>query len=178
MIQVRPRHLRWTTIGQTVKPVFAVLALAALVIGGVVSRADAAPACADDRVQLRWPGGEAEFRVELAVDEVSRRRGLMYRDALPRFGGMLFVYPAPHRARFWMENTRIPLDMLFFDAGGTLKSLHRSAEPFSRKSIDGGDGVQFVLEINGGLSDILGIVTGGELRHPMIPQETADWPCK
>ena len=34
--------------------------------------------------------------------------------------------------------------------------------------IDGGEGVQLVLEINGGLAARLGIAPGAELRHPAI----------
>jgi uncharacterized membrane protein (UPF0127 family) len=43
--------------------------------------------------------------------------------------------------------------------------------------IDGGEGVGFVLEINGGLAEKLGIGPGTEFRHPTIPQDNAAWPC-
>ena len=139
--------------------------------------ADGPAECDHSRAQLLWDGGQAEFRVELAVDAAARRRGLMFRESLPRFSGMLFAYPEPRHASFWMKNTPIPLDILFFDDRGVLTRLHENAEPYSLKSVRGGDGIQFVLEINGGLSARLGIVEGAEIRHPLVPAGDAAPAC-
>lgn len=133
--------------------------------------------CAPDRVDLRDGGSSFRFRVEVADDAEERARGLMHRESLDRFAGMLFVYDAPQQVGFWMENTLIPLDMLFFDASGELTRIHAMAEPLSREVIYGGEQVRFVLEVNGGLADELGIETGAELRHPAVDRESAAWPC-
>jgi uncharacterized protein len=134
--------------------------------------------CAPDRVDLRSGDTVLRFAVEVADTDATRARGLMFREDLPRFSGMLFVYDAPQTATFWMENTPLPLDMLFFDASGTLVNLHANAEPFSRDVIFGGEDVSYVLEINGGLADSLGIAPGAELRHPAIDEGAAAWPCE
>jgi hypothetical protein len=76
-----------------------------------------------------------------------------------------------------MENTLIPLDMIFADATGTVTRVHPEAVPLDRTPIDGGDGVQYVLEINGGLAAALRIRPGAVLRHPDIDQARAAWPC-
>jgi len=102
----------------------------------------------------------------------------MNRDSLGRSRGMLFVYPAPHRASFWMKNTRIPLDILFMDDTGTVKRIAKETTPYSLEPIPGGTGIQFVLEINGGLSDKLRLSEGTELRHPEIDQTKAAWKCE
>jgi uncharacterized membrane protein (UPF0127 family) len=91
---------------------------------------------------------------------------------------MLFVYPAPQRASFWMKNTLIPLDMIFADATGRVTRVHSNAVPGDETPIDGGEGVSFVLEINGGLARRLGIAPGAELRHPAVDPDTAAWPCE
>jgi len=134
--------------------------------------------CASDRVDLRWQGGGETFAVELADDPEERARGLMFRETMDPAAGMLFVYESPRRAQFWMKNTLIPLDMIFADGSGLVTHVHSNAIPGDLTPIDGGPGVVFVLEINGGLAASLGIAPGAELRHPAILSTTAVWPCE
>jgi hypothetical protein len=149
---------------------FLALALAAL-------PAAAQDACDPGQVDLRSGGAVFRFAVEVADTDATRARGLMFVESMPRFSGMLFVYPEPLAATFWMENTLIPLDMLFFDPSGRLTRIHENAVPLSREVIFGGENVLYVLEINGGLARTLGIAEGAELRHPAIDPATAAWPC-
>ncbi|MGY6534716.1 MAG: DUF192 domain-containing protein [Pararhodobacter sp.] len=164
---------RWVNSGKTAGNLF----LAFLFLAVSVSAALAQAACRDDAVHLRGAWGQARFAVELADDPQSRAQGLMFRETLPRSAGMLFIFDRPDRAVFWMENTLIPLDMLFIDPSGVVRHIHRQARPLDRTPIDGGENVLMVLEINGGLSDRLGINTGSELRHPRLDQAHAAWPC-
>lgn len=133
-------------------------------------------ACRDDRVTVRGDWGQANFSVDVADDPTERGRGLMFVEEMPTMGGMLFVYDSPQRATFWMRNTLIPLDMLFAAPDGTVINLHENAIPMDETTIDGGDGVLFVLEINGGMSARLGIEVGDILQHPAIV-ENAVAPC-
>jgi uncharacterized membrane protein (UPF0127 family) len=129
-------------------------------------------------VELKLPSGAtARFAVEVADDAAERNRGLMFREHLPTSAGMLFIYERPQRASFWMKNTLIPLDMIFADKTGTVTRIHENAVPGDQTSIDGGPGVQFVLEINGGLARRLGVAEGSALRHPAIDQSVAALPC-
>jgi uncharacterized membrane protein (UPF0127 family) len=140
----------------------------------------AAPAlaeCAPDRADIRGPWGQARFTVEIADDAKERAQGLMFRQDLAPMAGMLFVYESPVRAVFWMKNTPLPLDMIFLDPSGTVSRVIANAEPFSLDRRDGGPGIQYVLEIHGGLAGRLGIGPGSELRHPAIAPGTAAWPC-
>lgn len=158
------------------KPVQVIaLALAAGAFAPAAARAEAA--CAPDRVDLRWENGRESFAIEVADDPDERARGLMFRESLDPSAGMLFVYESPRRAQFWMKNTLIPLDMIFADAAGRVTRVHANAIPGDLTPIDGGEGVVFVLEINGGLTERLGIAPGAELRHPSVPPATAAWPC-
>ncbi|MDP4031598.1 MAG: DUF192 domain-containing protein [Pseudorhodobacter sp.] len=149
---------------------FAALSLAQILMAGA-----AWAGCRADQVELRWPGGQARFAVEVADTDATRSRGLMFRERLPRSAGMLFVYESPRRATFWMKNTLIPLDMIFADASGRVTKVHANAQPQDLTTIDGGAGVKLVLEINGGLSSRLGITPGAELRHPAI--DNPAWSC-
>jgi hypothetical protein len=35
-----------------------------------------------------------------------------------------------------------------------------------------------VLEINGGMSEMLNLQVGAVIRHPQMPQQGALWPCE
>ncbi len=147
-------------------------------VAGAAGASPAGAACVTDQVRLRGPDrAPAQFRVEVADDATERGQGLMFRDKMAASAGMLFVYDAPQRAAFWMKNTFIPLDMIFADASGRVTRVHSNAVPEDTSPIDGGDGVQFVLEINGGLAKSLGIAPGDELQHPAVDPALAAWTC-
>lgn len=153
------------------------LRLASLAFVTLPGGAWAEAACAPARLDLRWEGGQESFAVEVADDGEERARGLMFRSELAPASGMLFVYDTPRQPAFWMKNTLIPLDMIFADGTGTVTRVQANAVPGDLTPVDGGPGVQFVLEINGGLAAKLGLAPGAQLRHPAIPAERAAWPC-
>lgn len=133
--------------------------------------------CQPDRVDLRQGATSVRFTVELAETAAEQRQGLMFRDRLPRFAGMLFLYESPRPVSFWMKNTLIPLDILFLDESGVVQRIAAETTPLSTEAIPGGEAIQAVLEINGGLAERLGLEVGAELRHPSLPQDRAAWPC-
>lgn len=156
------------------------LAGLALLLAGAMAAgaANAQSACREGQVDLRGDWGQVRFTVEIADTDATRARGLMHRESMPRFSGMLFIYDRPERAVFWMENTLIPLDMLFVDETGQVSRIHHEARPMDRTSIDGGADVLMVLEINGGMARRLGITEGSALRHPRLDPALAVWPCE
>lgn len=136
----------------------------------------AAPVCSPEQVDLRGDFGTARFSVAVADDPRERAQGLMHVERMARSTGMIFLYPAPQRAAFWMKNTLIPLDMIFVGADGVVRKVHENAIPQDLTPIPGGDDIVAVLEINGGLSGALGIEAGAEMRHPAFGAEAA-WAC-
>ena len=134
--------------------------------------------CTDGQVELRGDWGQARFSVEVVDTDETRALGLMHRERLPRSAGMLFVYDAPTEPSFWMRNTLIPLDMVFVDPTGRVTRIHRDAIPHDTTPIPGGPNVLMVLEINAGLSKMLGMTEGSEMRHIRLDQSTALWPCE
>ena len=138
--------------------------------------ATSSTACAADQVTVIGAFGEAKFKVGVADTPEERGQGLMFVEAMPRFKGMLFIYESPRHATFWMRNTLIPLDMLFALEDGTIATIHENAIPLDETTIDGGQDIQYVLEINGGMSATLGIAVGDVLQHPSIGEKAAE-PC-
>ena len=134
-------------------------------------------ACDPAKVELRGAFGQAQFNVEVADEPKEREIGLMNRTDMPKSAGMLFVYERPGTVSFWMRNTFIPLDMIFTNAEGRVEYVHSNARPLDETPIFGGDNILTVLEINGGMARQIGIAKGDELRHPLIPQDQAVWPC-
>lgn len=147
----------------------------AFAIASAATPAAFAADCAPDVADLRDPDTTLRFRVEVMDTPEERAQGLMNRESLAKFSGMLFVYDSPQPVAFWMKNTLIPLDMLFFDDQGRLTRIKSRARPLDETPVMGGDNVRYVLEINGGLAEELGIDLGAELRHPAI--EGAAWSC-
>jgi uncharacterized membrane protein (UPF0127 family) len=132
--------------------------------------------CADDRITIKGDFGQATFTIDVADDARERAQGLMFVEEMPLLSGMLFVYDQPQTVSFWMKNTLIPLDMLFTSPRGEILHIHENAIPGDTTSISGGDGVQMVLEINGGLSSRLGIAVGDVMQHPSFGND-AILPC-
>ncbi len=125
------------------------------------------PALAADRTEIairRADKSLATFKVELATDYESRAKGLMFRKKLAKNAGMLFVYEEPGSRAFWMKDTLIPLDMLFFTAKGELAYIHPEATPGDLTAIgpDRSD-ICAILEIAGGEAKRQNIRTGDKL---------------
>ena len=156
------------------------LSVAPLWVASADQRSVAPPTvqCQTDSVTLRYPAGMARFQIEIARTEEARARGLMQRAKLPRLSGMLFVYPDEKPRAFWMKNTLIPLDILFFDARGVLVGMQENARPFDLTPLPSGAPARFVLEINGGLAKTLRITKGAAMAHPDISPDLAAFHCE
>lgn len=107
------------------------------------------------------------FKVEVADDDESRIMGLMFRDHLPEDRGMLFIFPDNVPRSFWMKNTRIPLDILYFDEDWTLVSMQQDVPPCRVPRCPGypSEGpARYVLELNAGTAKQLGVAKGDPLQ--------------
>jgi uncharacterized membrane protein (UPF0127 family) len=113
-------------------------------------------------------GRELKFDVDLALDDAQRSRGLMFREKLGPYEGMLFDFHQEAPVSFWMKYNLIPLDMVFIAADGTIRHVHRNAVPLSTDSIPSQFPVRGVLEINGGSARLLGIKPGDKVKHPIF----------
>lgn len=124
------------------------------------------PGVALEPVEVVTPTGTHRFQAEIADDFEERRRGLMFRETLAEDRAMLFLFEGPPQPLgFWMKNTPRSLDILYLQADGTVVSIAKNTIPFAETVLPAAGPASAVLEINGGLSDRLGIAPGDKVRH-------------
>jgi uncharacterized membrane protein (UPF0127 family) len=107
-----------------------------------------------------------KFTVEVADTPDKQQLGLMFRESMPRDHGMLFTFSGETMRAFWMKNTKIPLDIIYFDRELQLVSV-ASARPCRTaacKSYPSAGPAMYVLELNAGLADELGLEPGDRLE--------------
>lgn len=152
------------SIFQHFRTAFAAVRLAfVLILLGVAS------ACsADNRGVLHTAKGDFAFTLEIADTPDERAKGLMFRTSLAPDAGMLFDYHAEQQAAFWMQNTLIPLDMVFIAADGTVKTIHVNARPLDTTPIPSEVPIRFVLEIAGGRSQEIGLKVGDKFENDRV----------
>lgn len=146
----------------------AALALA-LAFAAPAGHADAAgPATPGAGLTVETDAGEYAFNVEIADDPIERARGLMFREEMPADHGMLFEYTDEAPRSFWMKNTVLPLDIIFIGADGKVVSIAQNTTPFSTEPIPSEGPARFVLEVNAGVAERIGLEPGDRIVHPRI----------
>ncbi|TJY37251.1 DUF192 domain-containing protein [Pontimicrobium aquaticum] len=105
----------------------------------------------------------AMFDIEIADNEYETQTGLMNRKSMKDSNAMLFIFPDMQMRAFYMKNTLIPLDIIYLDNNKTIVSIQENAKPLDESSLPSGSPAQYVLEINGGLSQKLNIQVGDKM---------------
>ena len=103
------------------------------------------------------------FDIYVASSRPQQMRGLMNVRELPEMTGMIFVYLRAEIHSMWMKNTYIPLDMLFIRGDGTVSSVAADTVPLTLDSVASIEPVNYVLELNAGVTAKLGIGTESQI---------------
>lgn len=111
--------------------------------------------------------GDQQIELEVAATPEQQSRGLMFRPQLPDNRGMIFPFPQPRPASFWMFNTPEPLDMLFLYQG-RIRAIVTEAKPCPELPCPSyGPAlvpIDAVIELRAGRSRELGLKTGDRLE--------------
>lgn len=119
-----------------------------------------------ERLTITTASGRHDFVIEMAETEAQKAMGLMFRQSLPKRGGMLFAYDrAPFEITMWMKNTYISLDMIFLRKDGRVHRIERGTEPFSERVVASQGNVSAVLEVAAGVADEIGLKPGDRVEH-------------
>ncbi len=126
---------------------------------------------ADTWVEL---GGQ-RYTVEVADDDEERAMGLMFREEMAVDRGMVFIHERQEPQAYWMKNTKIPLDILYFDNDRKLVSQQRDVPPCSAGNqcppYPSAAPARYVLELNAGQAAKLKLQDGAVLTFgPGLPE--------
>jgi uncharacterized membrane protein (UPF0127 family) len=147
--------------------------LCTLALTSACAACASAPVAASQKPEVELHGHR--IKVEIAADDASRAHGLMDRTSMPAGQGMLFVFPDSQIRTFWMKNTLIPLDMLFFDADRKLVTLHADVPPCGADpcaTYPSTAPARYVLELNAGTATKLGVREGDVATFIDVPSTT------
>ena len=119
---------------------------------------------------LLKPNGDTiqQIDIEIADNSYERQTGLMYRESMEDDQGMLFIYDNEAPRAFYMKNTYIPLDIIYFASDSTAVSFQKNAQPQDETSLPSGEPAQFVLELNAGLADDWNIKVGDKIDFERV----------
>lgn len=121
-----------------------------------------------ESLSLMTSAGEKKIDIEIASTTTEQQRGLMFRTSLADTSGMLFPYDPPREITMWMQNTYIPLDMVFILADGTVHRIEVNTEPMSETVIPSRGKATAVLELAGGAAARLGLKPGDKVVHSLF----------
>jgi len=138
-------------------------------LGQSTSATPPTPATLAAAIEATGTLGSCDFRLELADNVAEQGLGLMYRTSMPMDQGMLFVFDLEDELNFWMRNTLIPLDIVFFDR--TLRVVDVQSMipeheilpallPFYTSAAP----AKFALEVNAGVASTCSITLGDTMN--------------
>src|SRR5690554_3401155 len=185
--RVRKKTLNWNIMAKTKRNnrkmyILALLIVTAGLVAYFASRPTSLPTDYSSTEALDIPftkGGEllfigqtsgdtlATIDIEVANDNQTRARGLMYRTLLPENGGMLFIHDREEVQSYWMKNTYISLDMLFIDSNLEIATIHANTSPMREWSYASTQPVLYVLEVNAGFCNRHNIQTGDRVHYTL-----------
>ncbi len=122
-------------------------------------------ACASGEPSVELGG--RTFSVEIADTQEKHMLGLMFRDSMPQDHGMIFIFQDESPRSFWMKNTRIPLDIMYFDKNLKLVSISADTPPCRVSRCPAYPSIapaKYVLELNAGMASSLGVGVGDKLK--------------
>lgn len=114
---------------------------------------------------LETRSGAHRYATEVAATTDQQAMGLMFRTRMAASEAMLFPFVPPRPASFWMENTVLPLDLVFIDTSSRVQNIAADAKPYSRDLIPSAGVVQAVLELNAGEAARIGLRPGDRVRY-------------
>ena len=94
--------------------------------------------------------GAEQLDAEMALNDQQRTTGMMFRTNIAETDAMLFVFPQPFRASFWMKNCPESLSAAYIGPDGVIEEIHHLEKQNTNSVVAAADNIQFVLEVKDG----------------------------
>ncbi|MFH0799681.1 MAG: DUF192 domain-containing protein [Pseudomonadota bacterium] len=121
-------------------------------------------------IVIKAASGDAPIAAEIAETDDERRNGLQNRESLAESSGMWFVFAQAGREKFWMKDTKIPLDLIFVGDDMKVVGFKENSVPESTELIESPADFRYVLEVNAGTVAKRGIKVGDAVEKRIGPK--------
>lgn len=109
---------------------------------------------------------DTKVYVDIADEPYEQIQGLSGREKLSDDEGMLFIFPAPILASFWMKDMKFSIDIIWIDDKGNIIGVEKNVSPDTfPNSFSPSSPVKYVLEVNANWSDENNIKIGDKLTN-------------
>jgi len=105
-----------------------------------------------------------EIDTEVVSNDMERALGLMYRPYMEENHGMLFLMDKEEYQSFYMRNTVISLDIIYVNSKFEIVDIYHKTKVLDDTSLPSAAPAKYVVEINAGLCQKLGIKEGDIVR--------------
>ena len=108
--------------------------------------------------------GAETLDAEQALNQREVQTGMMFRTNIQETDAMIFVFPQPYQAAFWMKNCPESISAAFIDPNGVIQEIHHLEQNDTNSVVAANDNIQFVLETKEGWFARHHIGTGTVIR--------------
>ena len=101
--------------------------------------------------------------IEIVSKYEDRKKGLMFRNSIPKNYGMFFIWEYQKKQCMWMKDTYVPLSVAYIDGKGKIIEIYDMV-PLSKNSVCSIKASKYALEVNSGWFDKNEIMTGDVIK--------------
>jgi uncharacterized protein len=108
--------------------------------------------------------GAETLDAELALTQKEEMTGMMFRTNIQDTDAMLFVFPFPQRAAFWMKNCPESISAAYISPDGVIQEIHHLEKEDTNSVLSATENIGYVLETSDGWFARHNVNTGAVVR--------------
>ncbi len=106
----------------------------------------------------------SSITIEVADEPTEMSQGLKYRSSMRDDQGMLFIFPLEGPQSFWMQDTKVSLDILYVNNALLIVHIAEKTVPFSEAPVPSLKPARYVVEVVAGYCAERGIRVGDYIQ--------------